>query len=523
MSKSVLIRGGTVIDGTGGPPFKADVLVKWGRIAEVGNLQAVEVDLVIEADGKAVCPGFIDTHTHSDLHLLADPQRTAASSQGITTELLGQDGLSYAPLSPANLADYRRYLAGLNGNPPVEIKRAGVAEFRQLFHRTASVNTAYVVPHGALRLETVGFSDVPLVGENLKRAQALLAEGFDQGAVAFSTGLSYYPCSYADTEELIELCKVAALYQRPFVIHVRTVFPEAPFDPVAEAITIAERSGAPLHISHYRTGAHNPGQVEQLMDSLDAAAARGVDISLECYPYPAGAGFALYMIPRWAHAGGYAALMARLADPATRSCIAEDMNALGLVQDGIFTYLPEGPDQDLVGRAFEEVAAERRMDTAALICELLFRNNLAVGFMQRPPQQSVWEQIDRDIMELIKRPNYMVGSDSINSAPHPHPRTYGCFTRFLRLQREHKFMPLEALINRMTALPARRFGLRDRGEIKRGKAADLVVFDPGTVRDRATYEQPKQLSEGILAVLVNGEIVFSHGRSLGVMAGRALP
>ena len=249
----------------------------------------------------------------------------------------------------------------------------------------------------------------------------------------------------------------------------------------------------------------------------------GVDISLECYPHPAGAGFALYMIPRWRTRAGYAALMARLADPCHKVMYRRRYECpwFGAGWD---LHLPARRARpDLVGRAFEEVAAERRMDTAALICELLFRNNLAVGFMQRPPQQSVWEQIDRDIMELIKRPNYMVGSDSINSAPHPHPRTYGCFTRFLRLQREHKFMPLEALINRMTALPARRFGLRDRGEIKRGKAADLVVFDPGTVRDRATYEQPKQLSEGILAVLVNGEIVFSHGRSLGVMAGRALP
>lgn len=341
MIESVLIKGGTVIDGTGAPPKRADVLIKWGRVVDVANLSGVEADLIIDATDKIVCPGFIDTHVHSDLDLLSDPQHISALSQGITTEILGQDGLSYAPLSPEKREDYRKYLAGLNGNPKLDVEWSSVAEFRQLFHEKTAINTAYQVPHGALRLETVGYNDVRLKGADLKKAQGLLARGFDEGAVGFSTGLSYYPCSFGDTEELVELCKVAAVYDRPFVIHLRTVFPAEPFNAVEEAIEIAERSGAPLHFSHFKTGTLNPGQVDQLMAPIDAAIGRGVDITLECYPYPAGAGFAMFMMPRWAHVGGYNGLMARLADPVLRKKIAEDMVALGLVHEGIFTYVLE--------------------------------------------------------------------------------------------------------------------------------------------------------------------------------------
>lgn len=524
MVESILIKHGTVIDGTGTSPRKADVLVKWGRIIEVGNLEGAEADIIIDATGQVVCPGFIDTHVHSDLNLLKDPLHVSGLSQGITTEVLGQDGLSYAPLSPKYRDDYRKYLAGLNGDPDLDLEWSSVAEFRNLFHEKTSINTAYQVPHGALRLETVGYEDVLLKGANLRQAKKLLARGFDEGAVAFSTGLSYYPCSFGDTEELVELCEVAAVYNRPFVIHLRTVFPDEPFDPVKEAIEIAERSGAPLHFSHYRTGVDNPGQLEELLQDIDKAIDRGVDITLECYPYPAGAGFGMFMMPRWSHVGGYGGLMARLADPLTCKEMSKDMIDAGLVHDGVVSLLPEGSkDSDLLGRQFSEVAAERGIDIATLMCELMLNNNLVVGYKQPPPEKEIWDQIDQDVMQLLNRSDYMVGSDSLAAATHPHPRTYGSFTRFLRLQREYNFMPLEELINRMTSLPAYRFGLTDRGELKRGKAADIVIFDPETVNDTATYEDPNQLSEGISYVLVNGLVAFSHGRALAVFAGRAIP
>ena len=523
MRESILIKGGTMIDGTGARPEKGDLLVRWGRIIELGQLEGVKADLEIDATDQIVCPGFIDTHVHSDLDLLIHPDHTGALAQGITTEILGQDGLSYAPLSPKNRLEYGSYLAGLNGPLPDHLTWSSVAEFRRLFHRTTSINTVYQVPHGALRLETMGFADVPLEGALLKKAQDLLAQGFEEGAAAFSTGLSYYPCSFGDTQELIELCQVAAAYGRPYVVHLRTVFPATPFDPVEEAIQIAETSGASLHISHFRTTPANAGRVQEMLEPLERAMDRGVDITLETYPYPAGAGFLMVMIPRWAHVGGYAGLMARLADPVSRKRIVKDMVAEGLLHDGIFTNLPEGPDEVLLGQTIYGAAKERGLDPASFVCDVMLRNQLFAGYMSVPPDPNLFEQIEADIRQLIQKPYYMVGSDSVFPAPWPHPRTNGTYPKFLRWQREHGFMPLEELIRRMTSLPAKRFGLMDRGILQQGKGADLVIFHPATITDCASYGEPRTHAVGVSSVIVNGELVFHHGKSLRVYAGQALP
>lgn len=523
MKESVLIKGGTIIDGTGQKPYQGDVLVKWGRIVALGNLSGACADLELNGEDQVVCPGFIDTHVHSDLDLLRNPDHSSALAQGITTEILGQDGLAYAPLSADNLREYGAYLEGLNGPLPKDLSWSSVAEFRRLFHRTTAINTVYQVPHGALRLETVGWADVPLEGVNLKKAQALLAQGFQEGAAAFSTGLSYYPCSFADTREMIELCRVAAAYKKPYVTHLRTVFPGAPFDAVEEAIQIAEESGAALHISHFRTTPETVGRAHELMAPIEAAHERGVDITLETYAHPAGAGFTMVMLPRWAHVGGFAGLMTRLADPQLKKRMVQDMVKEGLLHDGIFTYLPPGSDQDLIGQTIYGSAKERNMDPALFVCELMLRNRLQVGYMSVPPEEDVWNRIEADIRELIQKPYYMVGSDSISPAPRPHPRTFATFPRFLRWQREMGFMPLEALIQRMTSIPARRFGLWDRGELKKGKSADIVVFNPRAIRDNATYENPNLLAEGVSHVLVNGVITFRQGMPLGVYAGVPLP
>lgn len=522
-SDILLIKNGTIVDGTGRPGFRGDVLIRWGKIIDIGHFPQAETDFVIDGEGKVVCPGFIDTHVHSDLHLLEYPDNEPALAQGVTTEVLGQDGLSYAPLSAAALKMYRQYLAGLNGNPRLSFEWSSVREFRNLFEQTVSTNTVFQAPHGAIRLESVGFDDVPLQGPALKRAQSLLAEAFEQGAAAFSTGLSYYPCSFADTAELVALCRVAAAFERPFVIHLRTVFAGDPFDPVEEAISIAQQSGAPLHFSHFRTRPDNAGRLDEVMAPIDRAAAAGVDVSLECYPYATGAGFLMFMMPRWAHRGGYTHLLARLADPAVRRRIEADMKSSGLTHDGILSHVSCDDDQSLIGRKLSDIAAEQNQSMEALVCDLMLRNSLEVGFMQPPLEPEINGQIERDIMQLIQRCDYMVGSDRIAVGRHTHPRSYGCFPKFLRLRREHNFMSLEGLIQHLTENPARRFGLTDRGVLKPGRAADVVVFDPETIRERASYEQPHQLAEGVAQVVVNGKLVFAHGRALHVTAGRALP
>lgn len=529
MTLDVLIRGGLVIDGSGAAAFPADVGIRGAAIEAVGRLDGAQAANVIDARGLTVTPGFIDTHAHSDLALLADPQHAPKLRQGVTTEILGQDGLSYAPLSPDNLRFYRTYLAGVYGDPQVAWDGSSVAAFRARFDRTAAVNTVYLVPHGAVRLEVLGMRDAPLVGGHLERARALVAQGLAEGAVGFSTGLSYYPGSYSDTDELVELCRTVAAAGGVYVTHIRTVFRGDRFDPVEEALEIARRSGVALHISHFRTSAANAGRVAELMAKIDAAWAAGLDVSLDTYPYPTGSSTGLYFLPPWAHEGGIDDIVARLADPAERRRIVAAMTpppALGASWDDIvISHVGSAANCSLVGLSLSAAARARGAAGAEdLLCDLLAEERLEVGWRGAPPAADVWETIDRDVMELLERPFYMVGSDAIMVGERPHPRAYGCFPRLLGpLRRRYGRPSLETLVNRMTAVPAARFGLEDRGLVRPGLAADLVVFDPQTISDTATYEDPRRFPQGLEHVLVNGRIAVERGATTGALAGRAIP
>jgi N-acyl-D-amino-acid deacylase len=522
----ILIKNGEVIDGTGKARQRADIGITGDKITAIEPKLEAESKKIIDATGLTICPGFIDTHVHSDVMLLQNRQHAAALLQGITTEVLGQDGMSYAPASAENLKMYARYLAGLNGYPDIDWNWSSVAEYRALFDKTVAVNTVYMLPHSNIRLETVGFKDVPLRGENLKRAKDLVRQGFDEGAVAFSTGLSYYPGSYCDTEELIELSKVVAECCGFYVTHLRTVFRDEPFDAVLEAIEIGERSGAGVHFSHYRTGPHNLGQTDEVVAPLESAIARGVDVTAELYPYPGGSSHGLIFFPLWSHEGGTDEILKRLSNPETRKQIAKDYDRfLGSWHQIRFSNLPSGKNDDLIGRTVGEVAEERGMGGEDLLCDLMLEEELQVGFVQVPPtDEATWQAFDKDIVTLLSKPYYMVGSDSIPVGQKPHPRGHGCFPRVLRLQREHpELMTLEAIIQRLTSIPAKRFGLKDRGILEPNKAADIVIFDANVTTDRATYDNPKSHPEGINYVLVNGDIAAEQGKTTGRLSGRALP
>jgi N-acyl-D-amino-acid deacylase len=522
----ILIKNGTVIDGTGEKARVTDIGITGDTITALDSLRNAESKEVIDATGKIVCPGFIDTHVHSDLMLLENKQHAAGLLQGITTEVLGQDGMSYAPTSPKNLKMYACYLAGLNGYPSIDWDWSSVAEYRAKFDKTVAVNTVYMIPHSNIRLETVGFKDVGLYGENLKRAKELIRQGFDEGAVAFSTGLSYYPGSYCDTDELVELCKVVAECGGFYVTHLRTVFREKPFNAVLEALEIGERSGAPVHFSHYRTGPHNLGQTGAVVAPLEAALARGLEVTAELYPYPGGSSHGLIFFPLWSHEGGTDKILERLQNPETRKQIAKDYDRmLGSWHRIRFSNLQSGKNNSLIGRTVGEVAEERGLKGEDLLCELMLEEELQVGFVEVPPtDDATWQAFDKDILTLLSKPYYMVGSDSIPIGQKPHPRGHGCFPRVLRLQREHpEMMSLEALIPHLTSIPARRFGLKDRGILEPNKAADIVIFDADTVIDTATYDNPKRYAKGIDYVLVNGQLAVEKGNLTGKLAGRALP
>ena len=522
----ILIKNGEVIDGTGEPRQRVDIGIEGDKITAVEPRLEAESKQTIDASGLVVCPGFVDTHVHSDVMLLQNEQHAAGLLQGITTEVLGQDGMSYAPTSPKNLKMYARYLAGLNGYPELDWNWSSVAEYRALFDKTVSVNTVYMLPHSNIRLETLGFKDIPLHGENLKRAKDLIKQGFDEGAVAFSTGLSYYPGSYCDTEELVELCKVVAECGGFYVTHLRTVFRGERFDPVLEAIEIGERSLSPVHFSHYRTGPNNLGRTDEIVAPLEAAIGRGVNVTAELYPYPGGSSHGLIFFPPWSHEGGTDAVLERLSNPETRLRTAEDYDkTLGSWHRIRFSHLPSGKNNDLIGRTIGAVAEERGINGEDLLCELMLQEELKVGFVEVPPtDEATWKAFDKDILTLLSKPYYMVGSDSIPVGKQPHPRGYGCFPRVLKLQREHpELMSLETLIQHLTSIPAKRFNLKDRGTLEPSKAADIVIFDADAVTDTATYDQPKRYPKGIEYVLVNGQVAAKQGQVTGRLAGRALP
>ena len=542
----VLIRGGTIVDGTGSDGVVGDIGIKGERIDAIGQLADADASQTINASGKVVSPGFIDSHTHSDGSLLINPQHENGIRQGITTEILGQDGLSYAPLSADNYAMYRQYLSGILGLPPKDLDMSSVEAFRANYHKKVAINTAYNVPHGAIRLEAVGFTDVPLSGDSLKKAKRILAEGLNQGAVGFATGLSYFPNAYSDTEELIELCKVTQESGGVYVTHLRDQNIDRAHGGgmVPEALEIARKSGVKLHFSHYRTYPPNAGSVSEIMAEIDKAKESGADITLELYPYPTGSGYLLYWFSGSFHEGGPTEFLRKLNDREEFDRIANYLDDKNTPETGdriegqiqrrerkanlntsVFSYLPSGKNKDLIGLSFFDAAVLRGTSLGRMLSQVLKDEELTVGFWGAPPHSTgLWEQVSRDCLELLSRPDYMVGSDSISAHAFPHPRAYGTFPRFLgRLRRKYNTMSLEDMVQRMTDNPARRFGLTKRGRLEKGYYADVVAFNADTLIDTATYDDPCEYPVGISHVVVNGQVAVDEQGATGVLAGQAVP
>jgi N-acyl-D-amino-acid deacylase len=523
----LIVAGGTVVDGSGNRGYRADVGVTGETIEAIDDLSRSETRRVIDATGLVVSPGFIDTHTHSEGALLTDPQHAYGIRQGITTELLGIDGMSYAPLSPANYRMYRHWLSGLLGHPPEDLDMSSVTAFRRHYHRQVSVNTAYLVPHATVRLQVLGFHDTPLRNAALVTARRMVREGLEQGAVGFSTGSRYYPGPWGDTAELIELGKVVREAGRIYMCEPRAAYLERAHGGtgVLEALEVARQSGVRLHFAHYRTSPATVGQIDRIMEHIDVAKEGGADVTFDIYPYPAGSSIPLSLLPGAVQEGGPEAILLRLTDPSQRSQIAKTLDAEhgGALEETIFSSLPNNPL--LEGMSLRDVAAQRSLSMGETLCALLLEESLSVGYVAAPPRSvAVWHQLSRDYMELLARPDYMVCSDITPAGSFPHPRCYGAFPRFLgRLRRAFGTLSLEQTVHAMTDRPAQRFGLTRRGRIQRGFYGDLVVFDAERVIDNATYDDPRQFPTGIPFVVVNGGIAVDHERCTGLLNGQAVP
>jgi N-acyl-D-amino-acid deacylase len=523
----LILRGGTVFDGSGSPAAVADVAIQGDRIAAVGALPEVDGRVIRDVTGLVVSPGFVDTHTHMDGALLTDPIGEPLLRQGVTTAFLGLDGMSYAPLSLANFRLFRQWLSGLLGLPPLEIETESVERFRRNYHERASLNTAYLIPLGAIRLQAVGFRDRPLTGPALRRAKRLVEDGFADGAVGFSTGSAYYPGPWSDTQELVELAEVVSRAGAVFVNEPRKRNLERAVggDGLQEALDIARRAHVKIHIAHYRTSPETAGRVDELMAPFDQAIGEGVDCSFDVYPYPTGSSILVSRLAAAFQEGGPPAILRRLRNKNTRQAIAADLDVshgAGLAT-AVLTYVWGAPD--LEGRSLLELGREHAQTPGEILVDLLLAAELGVGYLVSPPADlASWRQVSEDCVRLLSRPDYMVCSDITPAGQFCHPRAYGAFPRFIgRLGREFPFLSLGQMIQRMTSKPAQRFGLTDRGWVKPGAFADIVAFDEGAFVDTATYDDPVRLATGVVHLVVNGQLVIDNGQVTRTLAGRAIP
>jgi N-acyl-D-amino-acid deacylase len=517
----VLIRGGRVIDGAGNPWYRADVGIAGDRIAAVGRLAREPAARTIDADGLFVCPGFVDMHTHSDLQLLVNPPHEAKVHQGVTLDVLGQDGLSYAPVTDDVLEQLRGQLAGWNDDPPgFDWSWRTVREYLDRLDRDGiALNACYLAPHGTIRMCAMGYDDRPPTGEELAQMKRLLAEALEQGAVGLSTGLTYTPGMYADDDEIVALLEVVREHGGYYTPHHRNYGRRA-LEAYADCIEIARRSGVPLHLAHAHLGYPiNKGKAPELLAMIDAARDQGLEVTLDTYPYLAGSTYLHAFLPSWMHVGGGAATIERLRDPALRERLRAEMEDEGsdgfheIPMDWSIVVIGNGR---FVGMSIADAAAAEGKRPIDFLCELLVDAELTVSCIAHTGNEE-------NVRMTMAHWSHTVGSDGILVGDRPHPRSYGTFPRYFAVYvRELGILTWEQAVRKMTSLPAQILRLPDRGLLRPGMAADVTCIDPETIRDTATYEDPRQLPDGVPYVIVNGAVVVDDGRHTGSLAGRAL-
>jgi N-acyl-D-amino-acid deacylase len=522
----VAIINGRVIDGTGAPWFWADVGIQGDRIVYVGRAARLRAARVVDATGQMVCPGFIDVHTHSDLVPLAERSHLPKVMQGVTTDVIGQDGLSYAPVTEQTAAHFRSNLASLNGNPEgLDWQWRTVAEYLSRFDGRVGTNIAMLAPHGNIRAVVMGLDSRRPTAIELKRMQAVTAQAMEDGAVGLSTALTYAPCSYADADELAALCEVVGHYGGYFAPHMRNYGPQME-GAVEEVIDVCTRANLPLHLTHFHASfASGKGKAEAYLQRIDRARHEGLEVTLDMYPYLAGSTFLAGLLPGWVHDRGSEGAIDRLRDPATRGRIQHEMEVTG--SDGmqnlpidwpmlVIAGVASSENAPLVGLNLIEAASRTGKEPFDCFADLLIEERLDVSCL-------MFFGHEDNVQTMMRHPAFMVGSDGLLVGARPHPRGWGTFPRYLaRYVRELGVLTLEECIRKMTSASARRVGLEDRGLVKRGLKADLAVFNPETVQDTATYENPRSFPRGIPYVIVNGVLVKDADRPTGATPGRAL-
>lgn len=526
----VIVKDGTIYNGTGTMPFKADIGIKGDRIVAVGRLKTADARTVVNAQGLAVAPGFINMLSWSTESLIADPRSQSEIRQGVTTQIMGE-GDSMGPLS--DVMKKRRQAD--QGDLKYDIEWTTLADYlTYLEKRGIAQNVASFIGATTIREHVIGLEDKPPTPEQLQQMRELVRAEMEAGALGIGSSLIYSPAFYAKTEELIELCKVAAKYKGKYISHMRSEGNRL-IEAVQELIRISREAGIPAEIYHLKAaGKPNWGKMDQVLKMVNAARRQGMKITADMYTYPAGATGLDASIPPWALSGGYEALYKRIQDPSTRQRLVTAINTPTNEWENLF-LAAGSPDRillvgfksdklkPLTGKTLADVAKLRGKEPAETILDLMLEDQSRVGTIY-------FLMSEENISKQLRQPWVSLGSDEASQAPegaflksNPHPRAYGNFSRFLgKYVRDEKNMTLAEGVRRLSGLPATNLGLDHRGFLKPGMFADVVVFDPKTIADRATFEKPHQYAVGMRHVIVNGVPVLSEGEHTNAKPGRAL-
>lgn len=537
----LLIENATIIDGTGSPARRGAVLVEDAHVAEVGD-SSLPPDEVLDAAGAVLCPGFIDMHSHGDFALMHDPDARAKVMQGVTTEVVGNCGLGVFPANDRVASLYERLspmLFGESGSGTCP----DLASFRKRLEETGTaVHVAPLVAHGNVRASVLGLEERAPSARELDAMRELVAAAFEQGAFGFSTGLVYPPGAYAETEEIVELARIAGTYGGVYATHLRDEGPRL-VEAFEEALRIGEEARVSVQISHHKAGGRfNQGKVRKTLSLLEQARARGLDVHSDVYPYTAGSTvLAAMFLPLWAFEGSHDKLLERLRDPATRRRMERDVRE----RFARFLTLPSWLDR-LVPKRLVLSLVLRAMSEAVVVSSVKHRRRyegMSIASIVRERKQPLFEVLfdllleeelsvvaiahvmhEDDVRTVLAHPTTMLGTDGFPQREgKPHPRTYGTYPRvFEHYVREIGLLSLETAIHKATGMVARKLGLTDRGVLRPGARADLVLFDPKRIRDRSSYADPKQHPEGILHVWVDGVRTVQDGRATGARPGRVL-
>jgi N-acyl-D-amino-acid deacylase len=538
----LLIRGGRVVDGSGNPWVRADIGIEDGRISEITRIgsSAAASGEKIDAEGMVVCPGFIDIHSHSDFVLLVNPRAESKVRQGVTTEVIGNCGDSAAPAMGVAAESAGKTLADYG----LELDWSSFSDYLNCIEKEGvSVNVASLVGHGTVRKSVLGYEDRPPDEEEMDGMRSLVAEAMEAGAFGLSSGLVYPPGRYAETWELIELCRVVAEYGGFYATHVRGER-ETLIEAVLEAVEIGERAGIPVQISHHPAKIGAWGRSKETLKIIEEARARGLDITCDLHTYLAGSTGLGALLPPWIQEGGVKKIIERLRNPSLHTDIIKDMmdervpgpGPCGLVKRGMWDKIILSSclrNRDLIGRSLYDIAMLKGITPFEAYFELLLEEGASgsiIGYYYN----------EEDIRTVLKHPTSMIGSDGYALAPYGtlgrgmmHPRSYGAFPMIFRKyvrgegneglgDAGERILTLEEAVRKMTSLPAQRLGILDRGLLRVGMWADIVILDPDRVGDRATYLDPYQYPEGIEYVIVNGDVVVRRGIHTGALPGKIL-